>query len=66
MRRITYDVTIAVLTEWLPKVDPSFWRYRVETPYDDRLKLQLQVDAARDARIGVSPCSRVLAATNER
>jgi hypothetical protein len=43
---MTYDVTIAVLADWLPKFDPPFGDNRFEKPYGDRLKLQLQVDAA--------------------
>ena len=40
-----YDVTIAVLADWLPKFDPPFGDNGFEKPYEDRLKLQLQVDA---------------------
>lgn len=46
MQRMRYDVTIAVLADWLPKFDPPFGDNGFEKPYSDRLKLQLQVDGA--------------------
>jgi hypothetical protein len=41
-----YDVTIAVLADWLPKFDPPFGDNGFEKPYKDRLKLQLRVGPA--------------------
>lgn len=43
---MTYDITIAVLADWLPKFDPPFGDNGFRKPYKDRLKLQLHVDAA--------------------
>jgi len=43
---MTYDVTIAVLADWLPKFDPPFGDNGFRKPYRDRLKLQLAVDDA--------------------
>lgn len=43
---MTYDVTIAVLADWLPKFDPPFGDNGFRTPYRDRLKLWLAVDDA--------------------
>jgi hypothetical protein len=43
---MSYDVTIAVLADWLPKFDPPFGDNGLEKPYEDRLKLQLRVDPA--------------------
>jgi hypothetical protein len=42
--RMSYDVTIAVLADWLPKFDPPFGDNGFGKPYRDRLKLQLTVD----------------------
>jgi hypothetical protein len=43
---MAYNVTIAVLADWLPKFDPPFGDNGFDKPYKDRLKLHLQVDAA--------------------
>ncbi len=42
---MTYDVTIAVLADWLPKFDPPFGDNGFEKPYSERLKLRLEVGA---------------------
>ncbi len=42
---MTYDVTIAVLADWLPKFEPPFGDNGFGKPYADRLKLRLSVDA---------------------
>ena len=41
---MAYDVTIAVLADWLPKFDPPFGDNGFATRYADRLKLQLAVE----------------------
>jgi hypothetical protein len=43
---MAYDVTIAVLADWLPKFDPPFGDNGLDKPYRDRLTLQLQVAPA--------------------
>jgi len=43
---MTYDVTIAVLADWLPKFEPPFGDNGFAKPYKDRLTLDLQVDPA--------------------
>jgi hypothetical protein len=41
---VTYDVTVAVLADWLPSFDPPVGGNGFTVPYDERLKAELQVE----------------------